>query len=193
MNSIQSWNDLPVAAPIDPRTVVANAFTDATQGVFKRSTTFLQTSWAANPWVFTGLASCTSLHSDDFLEINDAIQWTFSHQIVNPSSTLAIPMRKVMFMRGGTQWEMDITIDFGADTYTDIELTLRDNAATSGDALSTSLGTMPVISFAGNFTGQHSFRVTISQFGRMSMVLLAKDITSSPLYSMFEMEWVVVP
>jgi hypothetical protein len=193
MKSVNSWYDLPIVEPIDPRTVVANSILGVSQGVFKRSNTFLQGSWAANTWALTGTATCQSLHGDDFLELNDAVQWNFSHQIVNASSSLAIPLRKVMFMRGGMQWQMNISIDFGGDTYTDLELTLRDNAATSGDFLNSALGTIPVISFPGNFTSVQNFQVTITQFGRISMVLFAKDSTSGATYSMFEMEWIVIP
>jgi hypothetical protein len=93
-------------------------------------------------------------------------------------------------MRGGTQWEMDIQIDFGPDTYSDVQLSLRDNGATSGDFQDATAGTIPVISFPGNFTGMQNFRVTLSQFGRMSAAFVARDNYTTQ-YSMFEMEWVI--
>lgn len=189
-NMVQSWYDFPVMSPLDVRNVVANSNLGAAQGAFKRSSTFLQAGWVASTWLFTGVASCVSLHLDDQLAVNDAAQWTFSHQIVNTAASLPIPLRKVMFMRGGTQWEMDIQIDFGPDTYSDVQLSLRDNGGTSGDFQDATAGTIPVVFFAGNFTGIQNFRVTIPQFGRISAAFVAKDNYTAQ-YSMFEMEWVI--
>ncbi len=189
-NSVMSWYDFPVMSPLDPRNVIANSFLGPTQGVFKRSSTFLQPAWVASPWAFTAPASCVSLHLDDQLEVNNAAQWTFSHQIFNNAASLPIPLRKVLFMRGGTQWEMDISIDFGADTYSDVQLSLRDNGGTSGDFEDAATGTVPTIFFSGTFTGVQIFRVTISQFGRIAAAFVAKD-NETGQYSMFEMEWVI--
>ncbi len=189
---IQSWNDLPVVNPLDPRNVVANSQFGLAQGVFKRSTTFLQGSWAASAINFTGLANCSSLHGDDQLTVNNANQWNFSHKVVNTDSSLAIPMRKVMFMRGGRQWQMNIELDLGTTPYSDIQLSLRDNAASAGDFLDSTSGSIPVISYSGTFTAHQMFNVTIFNLGRVSMGLVMKN-NDTGAYSMFEMEWVVVP
>jgi hypothetical protein len=87
---------------------------------------------------------------------------------------------------------MDVQFQFGGTTYTDIQLSFRDNAASSGDFSGGSTGSIPVASFAGNFTGAVDLKVVLKQFGRFSMMLVLKD-NGSGNYSTFEMEWNIVP
>lgn len=116
--------------------------------------------------------------------VADADQWN-NRLTAKIDSTVAIPLRKVIFLRGGTSWKMRIPIDFGGSTYTDIQLSFRDNAATRGDAQ----GTWPVIQFGGSFTGVCTLEVVIKTMGRVSIGLRA---VTGGTTSMFEMEWMIV-
>ncbi len=101
--------------------------------------------------------------------------------------TLAPPPAKVIFLRGGPAWEMSIPINFGGATYNDLQLSFRDNAGTRGDYA----GTVPVIAFQGLFTGAQTLSVTLKSPGRISMGLRSIDLSGN--WSMFEMEWIIVP
>lgn len=188
-SSVDSWYDLPVQTPVDPRILIANAQLGIIQGTFVRTSNFTASTWIATPFVLDGNISCASLHSDNALSVADAAQWNFSHQGANVAATNAPPLRKVIFLRGGTEWEMDIGIDFGVLNYTDLLLSFRDNAATPGD-FTGSGGTIPAIKFTGVTTGVHILKVTLKMLGTFTMAIKALETTNN---SLFEMEWVVVP
>jgi hypothetical protein len=129
---------------------------------------------------------CNALETDNQQMVAEAAQWNFQHQTRNTLSTLAPPLNKVIFLRGGNQWSNNIQIDFGGPAATGVMLTFRDNYGTRGDAQ----GTIPVILFAGSYTGVKSFTVTLKTFGRVSMGIIA---TIGGQTSMYESEWIVVP
>src|SRR5688572_860279 len=65
MNSpVQSWYDVPLQQPVDPRILIANSYIGATQGSFSRSSNYAAAGWAASPLAYSGTAVCTTLHTD---------------------------------------------------------------------------------------------------------------------------------
>lgn len=192
MEGVLSWFDLTTRLPGEIRDFVADAYLNATQGTFARSTTYLQNAWATNSIAFTSTASCETLKTDQAGMVADAKQWNLSHQIVNTSSTLQPPLKRIVFLRGGTDWQMKLTFAWGANTYSDIQLSFRDNGTSSGDFTGSPQGSIPVIKFSGNFTGDVTLTVTLKQFGTFPMMLVLKD-NGTLQYSVFEMEFVVVP
>ena len=188
--SVQSWQDFINAQPLDIKSIVANAFFGG-QGTFKRSTTFLQAGWVNSPYLYTGNnTTLVSLDGTDASTTTDAAQWAFSHQMVNTAAALPLSLRKVAFLRAGKIWENQIEIALGGSNYTDVQLSFRDNAGTSGSFLNGAAGAVPVISFPGTLTGNVVLHVTILQPGTYSMVLIG---LFSGNYNAFEMEWVVLP
>lgn len=119
--------------------------------------------------------------------VADANQWNFRHQTVNLASDLAPPLQKVIYLRGGRQWQMDIFLDLGT-TATDLQLSFLDNAGTRGDYA----GTIPVINFAGPIASPAKLSITLKDFGKVSMGLRMIDSVSGD-WSMYEMDWVIVP
>lgn len=97
-----------------------------------------------------------------------------------------LPLKKVIFLRGGTQWNMSFQIEFVGESGEDITLTFRDNCSTRGDAQ----GTIPVISFPSPQSGTKTLNLTLKTFGRVSMGVVA---TFSGMNTMLESEWVIVP
>lgn len=179
--------------PVDPRILIANAIMGGVQGAFYRSTNFnVAATWVASPFALTGSVTCVALHSDDQLAVADAAQWTFAHQSDNTLASTPPPVRKLMFLRGGSEWEMDIPINLGGATYSDLQISFRNNATSAGDFLSVvgGAGTIPVVIFSGALTGTVTLKVTLSQVGRYIMVISARDGAGNS--SMFEMEWLVV-
>lgn len=189
-SSVQSWYDLPVQTPADPRILIANASLGTLQGTFVRATNFTASTWVASPFALNGTVTCASLHSDDALTVADAAQWNFAHQGANVAATNALPLRKVIFLRGGTEWEMSVGIDLGGLNYTDLMLSFRDNAATPGDFTGGGQGTIPAIRFVGILTGVQTLKVSLKMLGTFTMAIKALETTNN---SLFEMEWVVVP
>jgi hypothetical protein len=127
------------------------------------------------------------LHTDDALAVAEAAQWTFSHLGMSPGASTAPPLRKVLFLRGGTSYELSFSIDFGAGNHDSVMLSFRDNAGTPGDF--TGSGTIPVISFPAIVTGVKTFKVTLKMLGTFVMALRT---TSGGTNYLFEMEWKVV-
>ncbi len=187
----QSWNDIQVMEPRCPLELIAWADIAGTTGQFKRSDTFLISSGSWDPSPFTispVIPVCNANGTDSGEKVADAEQWNFGHLTAITGDTLiALPMQKVIFLRGGREWNNVITIDIGGGgTYHDLQLTFRDNAGTRGDAQ----GTIPVIAFTGDVSTRFALTVTLQQAGHFNMALKALDAGGNP--SMFEMEWVVM-
>lgn len=185
---ITSWYDLQRTCPKDPRELIAYAAINTTVGVFTNSTTFISppTTWITSPFSIAGNPTCIALGSDSGLQVADAQQWNFSHLTANVDSKLAPPLKKLLFLRGGTNWQMNTLLNLGGATYNDIQLSFRDNAATRGDAQ----GTVPVFSFTGgSLTGLVTLSLVFKIFGQANLALRAIDGSSN--YSMFELELIV--
>lgn len=188
MNSqVQSWYDIPLQQPVDPRILIANTSLDSTQGTFARSSGFLAATWGVSPLALSGSVVCTTLHTDDALAVAEAAQWNFSHQGLNTAATNPPSLQKVIFLRGGTSYELSFSIDFGAGNHNAVMLSFRDNATTPGDFTGT--GTIPVITFPAVYTGVKTFKVTLKMLGTFVMALRT---TSGGTNYLFEMEWNVV-
>ena len=182
----QSWIDLQHAKPVDVLNLIADAYIGSTAGAFANSSNYgTPGSWATNSFTITSAPTCAALGTDNLAKVADAAQWNFSHSTANVASTNAIPLRKVIFLRAGEQWQMTVPVSLGGSTYTDIQLSFLDNAATRGDAQ----GTVPVIQWTGSFTGDVSLKVTLKTPGKYTMGLRA--VTGGNT-SMFEMEWIIV-
>ena len=93
-------------------------------------------------------------------------------------------------MRAGKNWQNKIEIAFGASTYNNVQLTVRDNLGTSGQFLNSATGSVPVISFGNGITGNQVLSLPVLQPGVYNMVLVMETGAS---WSAFEMEWIVVP
>ncbi|HET9137376.1 MAG TPA: hypothetical protein VFO76_12120 [Candidatus Kapabacteria bacterium] len=162
------------------------------RGAFSRSTTYLQAGWVASPFAYTGTPICTSLHSDDLSTVADAAQWNVAHQVINVAANIPPSMQKVAFLRGGTQWQMTIPINFAGSNHDNVQLSFRDNVASAGDFLNSATGVIPVFSFSGTFTGVNNLIITFKQTGRYVLGLVHHN-ASSGNWSMFEMEFVIIP
>lgn len=190
MQTPQSWFDLSIIPPIDPRELIADVRINGTQATFARSTDFLQTTWATNTVALTGNTLCEAWETDNFWKVEDAAQWTQSHQAGNFTSSIAPPLRKVVFLRGGRQWKNTLEVALGGSTFTDIQLTFRDNAASAGNFAGSSNGSVPVFKWTGSFTGTVGLQLSLKDMARVSMVM---KLVTGGNHSMFEMEWIVVP
>lgn len=179
----QSWADLVVLPPADPRSLIADAKINGVQGTFTRSTDFLNPTWVDSPHTITS-ATCSAHRTDDLQMVADAAMWNFAHQTVNTLTTLAIPMRKVLFLRGYEHWLTMIQIAVSGNM-TNPQISFRDNAASSGDFTGSATGSIPAIRWTGTFTGTVMLELTLKQLGRFSMALKSNDTTN---HSMLEME-----
>ena len=154
-------------------------------------TNVLQTSWGTSPLAFTG--NNTALASNDGTDastIVDAQQWTFNHQMVNVGANIPPSMSKVIYLRAGKIWFNNFEINFGASSYNNVQLTFRDNLATSGQFLNAATGSVPTVNFGNGITGNHTLSVAITQPGVYNMVLV---MVTGGVWSAFEMEWIVIP
>jgi hypothetical protein len=194
-SSVQSWYDVPIQQAIDPRILIANAQLGTTQGTFFRSPNFGNAvAWVPSPFVLAGTVTCTSLHSDDLLTVADAAQWNFSHQGGNYlPAAVPPPVKKILFLRGGTEWEMSFDINLGGATYSDLQISFRDNAAVYGEfiGLPSGFGGIPTILFGSALTGTKTLKLTLKMTGTFVMAISARDGGGNA--SMFEMEWNIVP
>jgi hypothetical protein len=189
--SAGSWQDLQVAAPIDPKSVLQYATLGVTLGSFTRSTTVLQAAWVASTIAPTGNnTKVMSLDTTDAATTADANQWTFTHQMTNAAAAIPSAMNKVMFLRAGKIWDNQIELAFGGSTYDSVQLTFRDNLGTTGQFLNSATGAVPVINFGNGHTGNKVMHLSIITPGTYSVVLV---MVTGGNWSAYEMEWIVLP
>jgi hypothetical protein len=81
-----------------------------------------------------------------------------------------------------------IPINFGANTYTGVQLSYLFNAACLGCSCG---GKLPVISLGDGHTGIVNLQVVINGYGTYMIGL--RSTRTGPLSNMFNMIWVVVP
>ncbi|MCC7437580.1 MAG: hypothetical protein IT211_03695 [Armatimonadetes bacterium] len=157
--------------PVNILDLVAIAQLGGLPGVFLSSASFNTppVAWTASGIAYSGEPVVAALATDSGLAINNANRYNFSHEQRNQSALLAPPLQKVIFARAGTEWENLITLAFGGVTYTDLQLSFRDNAGTRGDAQET----IPVISWTGSFTGNQQLGLVFKQPGQVSLMLRA--------------------
>jgi hypothetical protein len=189
--SAQSWQDLQVAPPIDPKSIILGASLGGAGGTFTRSTNVLQAAWVASPVAFTGAnTKIISADTTDASTTIDAIQWTFNHQMVNAAANIPPALAKTVFLRAGVIWDNQIEINLSGGTCNNVQLTFRDNLGTSGTFLNSAIGAVPVISFGSGLTGTLVLHLSLLQPGTYSMALI---MVIAGNWSAFEMEWIVLP
>jgi hypothetical protein len=146
------------------------------------------TDWSPSSLSLSSSPFCTALRTDNHQKVAEAAQWNFSHGVWNNSSGISTPLRNLIYLRGGLEWQMNIPINFGSRTYNDVQLGFLVNSATVGDWLSK----VPVLSFTGlGLLGAVTLQVTLKRLGNFSMGLRAID--SFGVWSLYESDWAVVP
>ena len=192
--SLSSWFDLESFPPRNPLELIANAKivmgANTDIGSLVNSATFGTPAgaWAANPFVVTGAPVCAALETDNNQKIADAAQWNFQNLTWNNAARIAPPLLRLLFLRAGQDWQMNIGLNLGAGLFPSLELSFLDNAGTRGDYAAT----YPVISWtARNYTGVLSLQMTLKQVGRVRMGIAAID--NGGVNSMFDFEAVLVP
>ena len=191
-SNIRSWNDFNTQSPQDPLDLIALATFNngaAITGIWSLVTNYNRpvgaSVWIASPFSITGESLAATNGADQFQNISDADQWNFSHTTTNVASTLTPPMRKLVFMKAGTNYINNLPITLGANNYTDLQLSFLDNAATRGDAQ----GTIPVIRWTGVFTGAATLSLVLKRIGRFTLGFMGVDNAGPPPnYSMFEVD-----
>ena len=184
---VTNWFDFLRTCPFDPRDLIAQAILNETVGKFELSTNYIVPGeWSVSPLSISSKPIVTALESNNQLKVADAAQWNFLNLTWNNSPSLAIPIRKVVFLRGINDWSNQLYLDFGENPITEVQLSFLMNAATRGD----NQGTVPVIRWTGlNLTGDNTLSVVVRQLGIFSIGIWTYDGAE---HAMFETIWNVV-
>jgi len=143
--------------------------------------------WKPSQISVIGVPICEALETTNAQKAADAAQWTFDHLAANTSSSLAPPLPNRLYLRGGTEWRMDIPLNVGYIGYPELVISLLTNAATRGDCQ----GTIPAILFnARTYAGPIALRVTLKKYGNFMVGI--RGIDSNGYYSMYNSTWYVV-
>lgn len=201
----QSWFDLVVMSPIDPRGIIQYAAFENQAGAtqianFARSSNFLQAvTWVNPPMVVTqpGTGTTSFVQATNPQDYDSAVaagNWSATHAMTVNSAQVALAVQKIMFLKAGIQFINNIYLDFtGGATSTNIQLSIRENSATTGDFQGAGIGTVPVFAFPSSTYGGtgRNMLLTILKPGRFNVGLRIVD--NSGNYSIFEMDWIVLP
>jgi hypothetical protein len=189
--SVNGWNSLVQAQPLDPLSIISNCLLGATVGVWTRSTTFLQASWGTNTIAYSGNnTTVLSLDTTDQTTVVQAAQFVVKTKMVNVGASINPAVEKVAFVKAGPYWQNQIELLLGATNWSNVQLSFRDNLGTTGSFAGSASGAVPVFSFgAGPFTGATSLYMTIATPGTYSLALV---LDNAGVWSTFEMEIVAL-
>jgi hypothetical protein len=200
-NAPQSWFDLIVMQPMDPRSIIStvsfeNNASSQTVATFARSSTWLESAtWINPPLIVSQTASYVICpNAQDFASVEEANVWNGLHQMTALNNQLPIAVQKIMFLKAGTAFVNNIFLDWSAGvTSTNVQLSFRDNSTTSGMFQNSGTATVPIFLFTGATFGltARNLQVTLLRTGRFHVALRILD--NSGNYSLYEMEWIVLP
>ncbi len=196
---VESFNDLSVRPPTDPLELISNVIltdTASEPGVWSLESTYIAPTggsvWIDSGIVIASVNTVTTNHSDNEQMVFDALAWNMAHQKTTDfASTTAPPLRKTIFMRAGEEWTNTLALTLPASpTFTELQLSFLDNAATRGDAQ----GTVPVFKFSANapYAGAATIDMVLKKRGRFQLGLMGIDTASTPDWSMFELDIVAL-
>ena len=198
----QSWSDLVVMDPMDPRSIISScSFQDSSNvahaASFIRSSTWLHASTWVNPPMIISTSSTSNVQNANPQDFDAAIAanvWNGTHQMTTTNSQLPLSASKLVFLKSDPRFINTIFLDWtgGTTSSSDIELSFRDNSATSGSFQHSGQGTIPVFSFPASTWGGtgKAFTVSLLRTGRFSVAI--RIIDNGGNYSMFEMDWIVL-
>ncbi len=188
--SVNGWNALTAAQPIDPLSIISNCVFAGTVGAWTRSTSFLQSSWGTNTIAFTGNnTTMVSLDTTDSTTVVQAAQWVVQTKMVNIGASINPSVEKIAFAKAGPYWQNQYEIALGATNWTNVQLSFRDNLGTTGLFAGVAAGAVPAFFFGGPFTGNVQLYMTFPRAGTYSLVLV---VDNAGVYSTFEMEIVAL-
>jgi hypothetical protein len=110
------------------------------------------------------------------------------------STQLPLAVNALMILKASPKFLNNVFFDFlGGATSTDIPFSFKDNSLTSGDFTNAATGTIPSYSFGSTTFGGTGKMLTVSILtpGRYSVALRIVDNAGG--YSLFPMEWIVLP
>ncbi len=194
--SIQSWNDFQNMAPMDPRDLIAYITLGASPvvGTWYLSDTFIAPTsgsvWIASPITMNAENTITTNSADQNQMVFEATSWNMLNKTTDTATTVAPPLRKAVFMRSGLQWTNTLPIGLGSSpAFTEIQISFLENAATRGDMQ----GTVSVFRWAaGPYSGPSSVQFVFKNPGRYTLGILGINNASTPEWSMFELDIIIV-
>src|SRR5687767_9939707 len=115
LDEVVDWYGWEDAQPQEITDLIARANLTGGPGGSGYGTRTRVTDFASQSWVdpFVTMISqptCQAVGTDKAANTADAERWMFDHKTWNSSSTLPLPLRKVMFMRAGTNWRMQLQV-----------------------------------------------------------------------------------
>jgi hypothetical protein len=186
------FNDLKSALPLNPLDFIILGEIDSVNGTAKSSTTYNTPSggtWSAATASLNGIASAMAINLSVYpwQEII-ARSMNMQTKMTDTSSSIPIPLRNILFLYsnspGKIEWKNAIQINFGADSYDLVELSIIENAAGQGDIHSK----VPVIDFGtGPFTGVKTTYLTFDSYTGPLNLGLRLERTSHTHSSLLEL------
>lgn len=192
--------------PMDPRGLISFLTFENQAGAqqiatYQHSSTWLKSiAWINAPMIPTlpGAGTTGNIVAANIYDFNSVVAanaWNSTHAMTAPTSNqLPFSVQNIFFLKVGPQFINNFYLDFtGVTTSTDIQLSMRDNSTTSGQFQNAALATVPAFVFPTTTYGGtgRNLQVSVLRTGRFHVALRIVD--NSGNWSMFEMEWIVLP
>lgn len=190
------WLDLSQSNPLPIANVIAYAMLGTTAGTIKNSTNFnIPTTppWVTSPLSFTSpsVVAVNAVTNPDEAMLAQAMN--AQTQMVN--LTAAPPISNLVYLYGNNpgelKYEMDIPLNFGVNNHDSVQISILENAATSGIDQS---GKIQVIDFgSGPFTGALTLKLMLSgYYGEVHIGIRVNKITTNNS-SIFDLRAIILP
>ncbi len=191
------WNDLVNANPAKISNVVAYAAIGATAGTIKNSIDFNSPTgtWVTSPITISSLPTVVAVNAATEPEEDyGAKARNIQTKTANLSASLAPPLRNLIYLygneNGALKYEMDIPLNLGGDNFNSIQLSILENAGTSGNMHST----IQVIDFGvGPWTGVITLKLSISgYYGPVHFGLRINKVATNDT-SIYDIRAIILP
>lgn len=190
------WLDLSQSNPLPIANVIAYAMLGTTAGTIKNSTNFnVPTSapWVTSPLSFTSpsVVAVNAVTNPDEAMLAQAM----NAQTQMANLTAAFPLTNLVYLYGNNpgelKYEMDIPVNLGVNNYDSVQISILENAATSGIDQS---GKIQVIDFgSGPFTGALTLKLMLSgYYGEVHIGIRVNKITTNNS-SIFDLRAIILP
>ena len=136
---------------------------------------------AANPYDYTAVVAANA--------------WNSVHAMTAPNTNqLPFSVQNIVFLKADPRFINNLYFDItGGVTSTDIQFSMRDNSTTSGMFQDAALATVPVFALPSSTYGGtgRNLQVSLTRTGRFDVAFRIVDNGGN--WSMFEMQWIVLP
>jgi hypothetical protein len=188
------WNDLQKSMPGNISNIIESATIGATNATIQSSSDFNTPTgtWVTSPITLNAVPTAVAINATTNPDQAAKVA-AMNAQTLMANLTAPPPLQNLVFLygnqEGSLKYEMDIPLNFGANTYNSIQISLLDNAGTKGDEH----GEIQVYDFgSGSWTGVNTLKLIFNGvIGEYKIGIRINDTSNNT--SIYNLRTIVLP